>query len=300
MKLKISVLALLLLAMSCDRKSDKERELEAKIHELEAKKQQDSMNKVPSETTTLDSLQSMKLSETQEYIGVTSMNQVKSFLSDIGNGRLKSAFKRQRNPQWTNFDKFASADKGFGGVKQVVIKEMLTVSETDTDAKIYTQYFAADPANKDAVYEMYYFLKKKNDQWFITGAQKIAESQTSVPSGKKSLADDATEGTATEPMVQKSTPQTTTSSKGKTYAFVVISYDQYDSDKKFIGSEQYVSNIVETDNLSGEAQEKLIDKAESQLRNSGDFGKRDKVIDRKCYTSKNYTDATTKRRNAMN
>lgn len=170
--------------ISCNNSSKelelKEKELELKERELklleaEKGKTQEAPN------NNVDSFPKIEMFEPKE--------QVLAFLNEIGSKNYKMAFQRQNNKYWKPYEKFISTSQGYGGTTDIEIYDSYLVNETNSYAKVFVHYFAADPYNKDGIYRQYFELKKENGNWLIFNAflEKNTKKRGVYSSGNSSV-----------------------------------------------------------------------------------------------------------------
>lgn len=97
---------------------------------------------------------------------------VRGFISDLGIRDFYSAYQRQNNKAWGDYDFFKST-KSFGGINQTTIDNISLNYETGDEASVYIDYTAMDPYNKNGRYKQDYILKKSGTEWKIIKVKNI-------------------------------------------------------------------------------------------------------------------------------
>jgi hypothetical protein len=99
---------------------------------------------------------------------------VNKFLTCLGNQDFTSAYQLTNNRIWWTYESFASMNS-YGGITNVDIYKLSSVSINKTTAQIKAYYKADDPINGDGVYLQYFYLKKFNSGWKIIKTKLIAK-----------------------------------------------------------------------------------------------------------------------------
>lgn len=143
--MKNSLLLYYLLSIIVFSCNNSNKELELKEKELELKERELKLLETEKEGTNknlnseISSFPKIEMLEPEE--------QVLAFLNEIGMNEYKKAFQRQNNKYWKPYEKFISTSQGYGGTSDVEIYDSHLVEETDNYAKVFVNYFAADPYN---------------------------------------------------------------------------------------------------------------------------------------------------------
>lgn len=153
-----------IIIFSCNEKSKelelRERELEIKERELKLLEEKNAIQNA--EVNIVEEIPTIEMYEPKE--------QVIAFLNEIGNKEFNKAFQRQNNKYWKPYDKFISTKQGYGGTSNVEIYDSYLVDQTNSYAKVFVNYFAADPYNKDGLYRQYFELSNESGNWLIINA----------------------------------------------------------------------------------------------------------------------------------
>ncbi|MBZ0202350.1 MAG: hypothetical protein K8I03_04965, partial [Ignavibacteria bacterium] len=101
---------------------------------------------------------------------------VRSFIIELGNRDFYSAYNRQNNKVWGDYS-FFSSTKSFGGITSTTIEEVTLNYENSSEASVYIDYTALDPANKNGRYKQDFLLRKTGGEWKITKVKNISVQQ---------------------------------------------------------------------------------------------------------------------------
>ena len=98
------------------------------------------------------------------------------FLSNLGSQNLKAAYDIAENPSWGSYDRFSNPTSGFGGVKNISVKNISTKSSANNVASVNATYDVTDKDGNKTALEVTYGLKQTANGWKIT-SYKINSSQ---------------------------------------------------------------------------------------------------------------------------
>ncbi len=101
---------------------------------------------------------------------------VSKFLSNLGSQNLKAAYDIAENPSWGSYDRFSNPTSGFGGVKNISVKNISTKSSANNVASVNATYDVTDKDGNKTALEVTYGLKQTANGWKIT-SYKINSSQ---------------------------------------------------------------------------------------------------------------------------
>lgn len=101
---------------------------------------------------------------------------VSKFLNSLGSQNLKAAYDIAENPNWGSYDRFSNPTSGFGGVKNIGVKNITTKSNANNAATVNATYDVTDKDGNKTALEVTYGLKQTANGWKIT-SYKINSSQ---------------------------------------------------------------------------------------------------------------------------
>ena len=98
---------------------------------------------------------------------------VRKFLTYLDNGDFSSAYALSENPVWAKNGGLSwfESKKSYGAIKSINVKEIRIESINNSEAVVYSHYFAEDPLNTSRYWEQNYFLEKKTQGWVIVKAK---------------------------------------------------------------------------------------------------------------------------------
>ena len=101
---------------------------------------------------------------------------VNKFLSHLSSQNFRAAYEVSENPNWGSYDKFANPNSGFGGVKNISVKNIITNSVSDKNASVNAVYQVVDANGNNTELNVSYTLKQTETGWKISN-YKINSSE---------------------------------------------------------------------------------------------------------------------------
>jgi hypothetical protein len=95
-------------------------------------------------------------------------NSVTKFLNNLSAQNLKEAYETAENPNWGSYETFSNPNSGFGGVKNISVKNMTTNSNSANAASVNTTYDVTDKSGKTTALQVTFGLKNVNGEWKIS------------------------------------------------------------------------------------------------------------------------------------
>lgn len=93
---------------------------------------------------------------------------VTKFLNNLSAQNLKGAYETAENPNWGSYETFSNPNSGFGGVKNISVKNMTTNSTSENAASVNTTYDVTDKSGKTTALQVTFGLKNVNGEWKIS------------------------------------------------------------------------------------------------------------------------------------
>ncbi len=93
---------------------------------------------------------------------------VTKFLNSLGSQNFRSAYDAADNPNWGSYDTFANPTSGFGGVKNINVKNVSTNSTSGSAATVNATYDVTDKDGKTTALHVTFGLKNINGEWKIS------------------------------------------------------------------------------------------------------------------------------------
>ncbi|PQL93860.1 hypothetical protein [Apibacter adventoris] len=100
-----------------------------------------------------------------------SVDNVKSFIQNIGNKNYSKAYSLTKNPKWDTEEKFASTSNGFGTVEATNLLTTEVINTSRDKITIFALYQIKDQNGKVKTLKQNFILKKDKDNWFITDTE---------------------------------------------------------------------------------------------------------------------------------
>lgn len=101
---------------------------------------------------------------------------VRKFLSYLNNHNLQAAYEISENPNWGAYEQFANPNSGFGGVKNISVKNISSKSNSDKNASVNAIYTVIDKDGNMVELNVSYSLKQTDNGWKISN-YKINSSE---------------------------------------------------------------------------------------------------------------------------
>ena len=95
-------------------------------------------------------------------------NSVTKFLNNLSTQNLKGAYETAENPNWGSYETFSNPNSGFGGVKNISVKNMTTNSTSANAASVSATYDVTDKSGKTTALQVTFGLKNVNGEWKIS------------------------------------------------------------------------------------------------------------------------------------
>jgi hypothetical protein len=92
---------------------------------------------------------------------------VTKFLNNLGSQNLKGAYDTSDNPNWGSYENFSNPTSGFGGVKNINVKNITTGTMTANSANVNATYDVTDKNGKTTALIVTFGLKNVNGVWKI-------------------------------------------------------------------------------------------------------------------------------------
>ena len=93
---------------------------------------------------------------------------VMKFLNNLSSQNLKAAYETSANPNWGSYENFSNPTSGFGGVKNLSVKNISTKSSNDNTATVSATYDVTDKSGKTTNLLVNFGLKNVNGEWKIS------------------------------------------------------------------------------------------------------------------------------------
>ncbi len=109
-----------------------------------------------------------------EQVEAQSIEAVKTFLANIGNGNLQAAYNMSNNPKWKDYKTFSSSSLGFGNVANIQIDNLLFSSFNSGKSTINAQFKMQDKQGATTTMKQQFELQNRNGDWIITNSKVIS------------------------------------------------------------------------------------------------------------------------------
>ena len=93
---------------------------------------------------------------------------VTRFLNNLGSQNLRGAYDTSDNPNWGSYETFSNPTSGFGGVKNINVKNITTQSSSPISASVNATYDVTDKSGKTSALQVTFGLKNVNGEWKIS------------------------------------------------------------------------------------------------------------------------------------
>lgn len=93
---------------------------------------------------------------------------VTRFLNNLGAQNLRGAYEVSENPNWGSYETFSNPTSGFGGVKNVNVKNISTKSAGANSASVGATYDVTSKDGKTTALQVTFGLKNVNGEWKIS------------------------------------------------------------------------------------------------------------------------------------
>lgn len=93
---------------------------------------------------------------------------VTKFLNNLSSQNLKAAYETADNPNWGSYENFSNPNSGFGGVKNINVKNITPGTVTATSANVNATYDVTDKNGKTTALLVTFGLKNVNGVWKIS------------------------------------------------------------------------------------------------------------------------------------
>ena len=93
---------------------------------------------------------------------------VTRFLNNLGSQNLRGAYDTSDNPNWGSYETFSNPTSGFGGVKNINVKNITTQSSNAISASVNATYDVTDKSGKTTALQVTFGLKNVNGEWKIS------------------------------------------------------------------------------------------------------------------------------------
>lgn len=95
-------------------------------------------------------------------------NTVIRFLNNLSAQNLQGAYSDAQNPNWGSYETFSNPTSGFGGVKNISVKNISPVSVGGSGASVNATYDVTDKSGKTTALKVTFGLKNVNGEWKIS------------------------------------------------------------------------------------------------------------------------------------
>ncbi len=106
-------------------------------------------------------------SEVSATQAVDPKNTVSKFLSSLSAQNLRGAYETADNPAWGSFEQFSNPTTGFGGVKNVTVKNITTTTSTPKTSSVNATYDVVDKNGNTTAIQVTFGLKNTGSDWKI-------------------------------------------------------------------------------------------------------------------------------------
>lgn len=81
---------------------------------------------------------------------------------------MQGAYSDAQNPNWGSYETFSNPTSGFGGVKNISVKNISPVSVGGSGASVNATYDVTDKSGKTTALKVTFGLKNVNGEWKIS------------------------------------------------------------------------------------------------------------------------------------
>lgn len=93
---------------------------------------------------------------------------VTKFLNNLSVQNLRGAYDTSDNPNWGSYETFSNPTSGFGGVKNIDVKNITTNNAAASSASVNATYDVTDKSGKTTALQVTFGLKNVNGEWKIS------------------------------------------------------------------------------------------------------------------------------------
>lgn len=93
---------------------------------------------------------------------------VSRFLNNLSSQNLRGAYEVADNPSWGSYENFSNPNSGFGGVKNIAVKNLTTTNTSATAANVNATYDVTDKNGNTTALQVTFGLKNVNGEWKIS------------------------------------------------------------------------------------------------------------------------------------
>lgn len=93
---------------------------------------------------------------------------VSKFLNNVSSQNLKAAFDASSNPSWGSYESFSNPTSGFGSVKNVSVKNIITNATNPNASSVSATYDVTDKNGRTTSLKATFGLKSVNGEWKIS------------------------------------------------------------------------------------------------------------------------------------
>lgn len=93
---------------------------------------------------------------------------VNKFLNNVSSQNLKAAFDSSSNPSWGSYESFSNPTSGFGGFKNVSVKNITTNATNANVSSVNATYDVTDKNGRTTSLKATFGLKNVNGEWKIS------------------------------------------------------------------------------------------------------------------------------------
>ena len=107
------------------------------------------------------------------------LDNVKTFIQEVGNKNYARAYKLTKNPKWDSEEKFASTSTGFGTIKATNLLSSKVINSSSDKMTIEVNYQIKDKNERVKTLKQNFILNQINNNWLITDTEaKEAKDDT--------------------------------------------------------------------------------------------------------------------------
>ncbi len=99
------------------------------------------------------------------------LDNVKSFIQNIGNKNFSKAYSLTKNPKWDTEEKFSSPSNGFGTIEATNLLTTEVVNSSKDKMTVFALYQIKDKNGKIKTLKQNFILKKDKDNWLIADTE---------------------------------------------------------------------------------------------------------------------------------
>ncbi|MBC8484832.1 MAG: adenylate/guanylate cyclase domain-containing protein [Ignavibacteria bacterium] len=104
---------------------------------------------------------------------ISPVEQVKNFITDVGTNDLKSAYSKQENELWSDYNKFCSNEL-FGEIDSAIINNYNLKEDDSLKAIVYLEYSLYCKGERSGKYEQNFVLEKIDTSWKIVRTDDVS------------------------------------------------------------------------------------------------------------------------------